>query len=54
MLARERKPEKLVITNLQIRESLRRALEREAEQHGFRSIRRSSTGSRTAWRLAIN
>ena len=33
MLARERKPEELVITNLRIRESLRRALEREAEQH---------------------
>jgi hypothetical protein len=33
MPARERKPEELVITNLRIRESLRRALEREAEQH---------------------
>jgi hypothetical protein len=33
MPARERKPEELVITNLRLRESLRRALEREAEQH---------------------
>jgi hypothetical protein len=33
MLARDRKPEATVITNLRIKESLRQALEREAEQH---------------------
>jgi hypothetical protein len=33
MLARDRKPEETVVTNLRIRESLRRELERAAEQH---------------------
>jgi hypothetical protein len=33
MLARDRKPESTVITNLRIKESLRQALEHEAEQH---------------------
>jgi hypothetical protein len=33
MLARERKPEQTVITNLRIKEALRRQLEREADEH---------------------